>query len=87
MTTAKCLKIEATNQMVRHTQMNDLQRQNLYSKAFTLVEMLVVVAIIGIASAATLPHLSKMLDEQKVANIKGVLQSQMNLDIRYLLFI
>jgi len=60
-------------------QKNDHNPKYRNTRAFTIVEMLVVIAIIGIASAATLPYLPKMLDDQKKTNIKGAIRSQMNL--------
>jgi prepilin-type N-terminal cleavage/methylation domain-containing protein len=59
--------------------MSNHKQQYRYFKAFTLVEIMMVVAIIGVVSAITLPHLPKMLDDQKKTNIKGAIRSQMSL--------
>lgn len=45
------------------------------NKAFSLVELMIVVAIIGILTAVLLPQLNKMIEKSKIANAQKTLKS------------
>ena len=47
-----------------------LNRRKLKKNAFTLIELMVVVAIVGVLSAVGLPELTKAQDRAKAANAK-----------------
>ncbi len=50
--------------------LNSIEDKNLYKKslAFTLAEVLIVIAVIGITATLTLPNLTNNLDEKKVVS-------------------
>ena len=58
--------------------MGQKQCRNSSQSGFTLVELMVVVAIVGILSALSIPVLSRYRDEAKVAAARGVGRQMLN---------
>ncbi len=52
-----------------------MQNKNGYKRAFTLTELLVVVVVIGVLAALTLPKFSKVLETRKTTEAENILRA------------
>ena len=57
--------------------------KKIVKKAFTMIEMMVVVAIIGVLSSVLLPNVTKMLDKSKKASSASVVNTTLTSLMQY----